>query len=342
MALRAEHIDTERLALEPLRVDHADEMVRVLADPSLYAITGGEPPSLTQLRRRYEAQVGGSGRDDEWWGNWILRRRDDRRAVGFVQTTVIAEVADVAWVVGVEFQGQGFASEAAHALVEWLRTVAIVRATAHIHPDHARSHGVARAAGFVDSGHLDEDGESIWVLAAGPTPTLTAADVVVEFLALSAVESTYSGAVQVAVDVDGHRAVIVDDGRGMQLAPDPGDAMAHAERALISPYPIVADDPYVEALLRGLVWGSEGCQGPYRANRAARSLRYRSRRDGSEWSQGFSFGVRRGPPEEIGPTSERGTVIELQTTAAIDVEHVRHVAAQLDDGVAGLRIDVMG
>jgi hypothetical protein len=35
---------TERLTLEPLRPEHADEMVAVLGDPALYEFTGGTPP----------------------------------------------------------------------------------------------------------------------------------------------------------------------------------------------------------------------------------------------------------------------------------------------------------
>lgn len=40
----AERLETERLILEPLRIEHAEEMVLVLGDRRLYAYTGGEPP----------------------------------------------------------------------------------------------------------------------------------------------------------------------------------------------------------------------------------------------------------------------------------------------------------
>lgn len=44
-------IETDRLVLTPLREDDADEMVKVLASPDLYVFTGGEPPTLDDLRR---------------------------------------------------------------------------------------------------------------------------------------------------------------------------------------------------------------------------------------------------------------------------------------------------
>jgi hypothetical protein len=49
-----------RLRLEPLRVDHAGELVDVLSDAGLYAFTGGSPPSVADLEQRYARQVAGS------------------------------------------------------------------------------------------------------------------------------------------------------------------------------------------------------------------------------------------------------------------------------------------
>src|SRR5690349_22711520 len=49
-------IASARLTLEPLTVEHATEMVAVLAEPELYRYTGGAPEDLQTLRRRYERQ----------------------------------------------------------------------------------------------------------------------------------------------------------------------------------------------------------------------------------------------------------------------------------------------
>ncbi|SEO84253.1 GNAT family N-acetyltransferase [Amycolatopsis saalfeldensis] len=43
--LWAESLAGARLSVEPLRPGHADEMHPVLADPRLYAFTGGQPPT---------------------------------------------------------------------------------------------------------------------------------------------------------------------------------------------------------------------------------------------------------------------------------------------------------
>ena len=117
----AETLTSERLALTPLVPDDAAEMAEVLADESLYEFTGGAPVDASQLRARYERMTAGSGREDETWLNWVVRRRSDGRPVGTVQATVIdregARTAWIAWVVGVPWQARGFATEAARALV---------------------------------------------------------------------------------------------------------------------------------------------------------------------------------------------------------------------------------
>jgi RimJ/RimL family protein N-acetyltransferase len=157
----AETIDTERLVLTPLSVADAEEMVSVLDDVRLHEFIGGRPATLDELRNRYGAMVAGPGRADEAWLNWIVRERVDGTAVGTVQATVTATSAAVAWIVGVPWQGRGYAAEAATALVDWLRARGAVGVQAHVHPDHRASAAVARRAGMHPTG--DEiDGETVW------------------------------------------------------------------------------------------------------------------------------------------------------------------------------------
>jgi RimJ/RimL family protein N-acetyltransferase len=161
---------TERLVLTPLRVSDAGDMVEVLAEESLYRFTGGGPLSMPELRARYRAQVAGPPSGEQVWHNWIIRL--DQTAVGFVQATVTpATSADVAWVVGVEWQGRGIATEAARAMCRWLLGCGAGRLLAHIHPDHAASARVAIALGFQSTGNLDADGEMVWELRSDPGTT---------------------------------------------------------------------------------------------------------------------------------------------------------------------------
>ena len=150
----AETIETARLTLEPLQVEHAAEMVEVLSAPALYEFTGGAPPSLERLRARYARQAVGHSPDGrQGWLNWIARERETGVAVGTVQATLDRTrdgrlEAEIAWVIGAARQRRGYATEAAGAMVEWLRAQGIKRSPPHIHPDHEASMGVASRLGL--------------------------------------------------------------------------------------------------------------------------------------------------------------------------------------------------
>jgi RimJ/RimL family protein N-acetyltransferase len=163
----AEPIETARLTLEPLRVDHAGEMFEVLRDPRLYEFMGGKPPTPAGLRARYALQAAGHSPDGhQGWLNWIIRVTDTRRAVGTVQATLSREglstSAEVAWVIGAAHQRRGYATEAAGAMVEWLRATGVTHFTAHIRPQHTASAGVAVHLGLVPTDVI-EGGETRWV-----------------------------------------------------------------------------------------------------------------------------------------------------------------------------------
>ncbi|MFD0688753.1 GNAT family N-acetyltransferase [Actinomadura fibrosa] len=185
----AETIRTQRLVLEPLAVHHADEMAVVLDDPRLHRFIGGEPLSADELRARYEHLVAGPAPfHQEVWLNWVVRRARDGQAVGYVQATVTpaqpgftvaaaAEgstvtpspprtIASVAWVIGMPYQGFGFATEAARALVDWLLAHGAGDIVAAIHPDNLASAAVAGKLGLRPTAETADD-ETVWRLPRG-------------------------------------------------------------------------------------------------------------------------------------------------------------------------------
>lgn len=148
-----EPVPSRRLLLDPLTVSAASEMVPVLGDPQLYEYTGGQAPTLPQLRDRYHVQVVGQSTDGaQWWLNWVIRWQRSSEPAGYVQATVEdhhgTRVAEVAWVVSVAHQGQGVATEAAEAMIGWLRSSGVHEVVAHIHPSHDASIAVAERLGL--------------------------------------------------------------------------------------------------------------------------------------------------------------------------------------------------
>ena len=159
---------SDRVLLEPLTVQHAEEMVDVLSEPELYRYIGGEAASVEQLTRRYALQSAGRSADgSQGWFNCIVRRKDTRDAIGYTQATMEWEgssmTADIAWVIAPRHQGLNFASEAGAAMCEWLRQNGVAQFVAFIDPDNRSSIGVALNLGM----HMTDaivDGENRWEL----------------------------------------------------------------------------------------------------------------------------------------------------------------------------------
>jgi RimJ/RimL family protein N-acetyltransferase len=164
---------TQRLALEPLRIAHAVEMVALLADRGLYEFYDDEAsPTLEELTARYERQVRGQSPDGtQDWHNWILRETLSGNAVGFVQATVGQGDVELAWVVGTAHQGRGYAVEATTAVRDAFLSGRLGVSTnvvvAHIAPGNLASEAVARRLGLAPT-DLTNDGETRWQLEIGP------------------------------------------------------------------------------------------------------------------------------------------------------------------------------
>ena len=96
----------------------------------------------------------------------MLRRVSDEQIVGTVQATLYCPVAgrlnaELAWVVGFDYQGNGYGREGALAMVSWLRAHGVDGLVAHIHPGHDASAGIARALGLTATDTVS-DGEIRW------------------------------------------------------------------------------------------------------------------------------------------------------------------------------------
>lgn len=169
-AIEAEPVSARRLILVPLRAEHADEMAAVLAAAELYAFTGGSPPTPQALRAQYERMIAGPIDPAVSWCNWVIQLRDTGSLTGTAQATISTRdgpLAEVAWAVGLAWQRRGIATEAARALIEWLRQRSVQTVIAHIHPDHLAFAAVAAAAGLAPTDHW-QDGERRWRLTMQP------------------------------------------------------------------------------------------------------------------------------------------------------------------------------
>ena len=158
-------LNTNRLRLTPLMATHAKAMFPILSDSELYSFTGDEPPeSEVSLETRYRYLESRKSPDgSELWLNWLVSLGENSVSMGYVQATVSESHADIAWVIGLKWQGNGYASEAATALVRWLGENGVCSIRCCINPSHVASQRVASRAGLHKT-TLSEDGEDVWLL----------------------------------------------------------------------------------------------------------------------------------------------------------------------------------
>ncbi|HKO83352.1 MAG TPA: GNAT family N-acetyltransferase [Actinomycetota bacterium] len=172
-----ERILTARLELWPVVEADVEALAEVFLDERMYRFTGGQPGTLDDLGAAFARIAAQRVKDRGGTAhrNWTVRRRADGQVVGMLQA-VVADggcSAEIAWAVGVPWQGQGIASEAAHAVVAWLEAHGVHTITAHINPDHHASVGVATRVGLHPTGEVRQQrgiGEQLWRRGPMSTP----------------------------------------------------------------------------------------------------------------------------------------------------------------------------
>lgn len=145
-------IETERLRLRPLTEQDAEVLARLFGQPEVVRYSGGYSPSLDEVREGIRRHVS-SYYGDRGYGLLATELRQTGDVIGRVGllTTELDPDADVelhyhlmpsAW-------GDGLATEAARAVLEWARRVLDVRrVVAAIHPDNRASRRVAEKCGL--------------------------------------------------------------------------------------------------------------------------------------------------------------------------------------------------
>jgi ribosomal-protein-alanine N-acetyltransferase len=117
-------LQTERLDLEPLVPSHATLLFPDLRDPRLYEFLDSEAPKsvaiLETQYRRWEPRRSPDG--TQAWLNWAARLRGGAY-IGWFQATVYENRrADLAYLVFLAHQRQGYATETCRAIVGHLRS----------------------------------------------------------------------------------------------------------------------------------------------------------------------------------------------------------------------------
>lgn len=123
--MQAPVVETERLRLCPWRKADFRTYFAILQHPEVHRHFGPEPMGLEECWRRLAASVG------MWellgFGNWAVTRKSDDKIVGMVGLfnawrplePEFGEQPEMGWIFAHEVHGQGIASEACRAALDW-------------------------------------------------------------------------------------------------------------------------------------------------------------------------------------------------------------------------------
>jgi RimJ/RimL family protein N-acetyltransferase len=163
----ARELTTERLTLRPIDVEDADDLYGILRDPRIGGAMHEDPPASVDVVRANIARwrQGPPPEREEAWLNWLARTHGGE-PVGQLAATVQRQGTWLAWIVGVDHQGRGYASEGARGVIASLGAQGVSTILASIREGHEPSERVARSLGFDLTDALADD-ERVWRL--GPT-----------------------------------------------------------------------------------------------------------------------------------------------------------------------------
>lgn len=154
-------IQTDRLILRAYREEDRSDFAALNGDPHVGAWLGGtlDRAGSDALLDRFNAHIAEHG-----WGPWAVERRSDGRLIGMTGLASVSETLPVGPAIEVDWRlipaawGQGYASEAAKAALDWgfanLDQDEFLAFTADI---NLASQGVMRKIGMVADPSRDFD-----------------------------------------------------------------------------------------------------------------------------------------------------------------------------------------
>jgi [ribosomal protein S5]-alanine N-acetyltransferase len=149
-----DRVETQRLVCERLRMDHLDDVSRLLGDPRVGRWMWHRPDAPPTEREIVE---GLADKIDHWerygFGLWLLRDRVTDEAIGRggLQWTYAVDLHEVeaAWAIVPERWGEGLATELALASIETaFGPLGLDEVIAFTLPDNLRSRRVMEKAAF--------------------------------------------------------------------------------------------------------------------------------------------------------------------------------------------------
>jgi RimJ/RimL family protein N-acetyltransferase len=164
-------IETERLVLRAWAKDDFRPYHLILQHPEVHRHFGPQPMGAEDCWRRLAASVG------SWamlgFGGWAVERKTDGKLIASVALfnawrdiePEFGEEPEMGWIFAAETHGQGLASEACRAVLDWAETnLDPIPIWAIIAPENEPSIKLAHKLGFADHNETSYNGEPTLVL----------------------------------------------------------------------------------------------------------------------------------------------------------------------------------
>ena len=163
------HVETERLLIRPWRHDDVGRLLDILSRLEVVKWLGDGEPELMQDLEEAHARVDRyAERDAPPLGMWAVERTADGVVVGTVLLLTLPHddhgEVEIGWHLHPDSWGQGYASEAARAVLAHGFAAGLPEIIAVSHTDNYPSQAVMRSIGMTDRGIVEKwyEGESAY------------------------------------------------------------------------------------------------------------------------------------------------------------------------------------
>lgn len=146
-------LHTDRLTLTGHCIDDLDDLAAMWAEPAVYSMIGGVARSREEVWIRLLRSIG------QWqafgYGSWVLRDATGAFVgeIGLIEARRAIDppltAPEVGWTLSPAAHGQGYASEALAAILDWTDAKGITATVCIIDPDNAPSLRLASRVGYL-------------------------------------------------------------------------------------------------------------------------------------------------------------------------------------------------
>jgi RimJ/RimL family protein N-acetyltransferase len=112
-------IETQRLILRRFTLDDAPDLLELVSHPWVARAVPEMEPTESGVHRYIERQISYQPFEQDKVFDLAVERKQDGKVIGLLTLICKEHVAAIGWALGIAFRGQGYATEAAGALLDY-------------------------------------------------------------------------------------------------------------------------------------------------------------------------------------------------------------------------------